>query len=922
MSRRAEKKLREAREEMQQITKEAEKLTKAMGETSSEMQKMAKEYSEGMSRMQNDMQKLREETKKLGNMTVKPKVDMGEAMGKVLSIKGELASMGSFVIGVALGSSISGITDEAKAIAKERGNYVATGKTEAQADILEERAKKLTEINPYMKPSQLMAIIAKAEQSNPQDGVLYAEKIAKLALTTKLTPEDTLKMMEAITGSTQNKDISRTADAIQHMERYGGSSYNLKFLESLADFNTQNGNFIGSPDKMATTVEGMGKLLSDDKTFNALRKSTLNLAGQGELAKTLEAHYRSQNYDNPQARAAEEVKRIEQALSSGDKDAQNFALAKAMFYMAREKEDPQNKAAPNSDKVYLKNSAKDIAVGKSDHQFQDGMAQSAYESAVQANPHLQTMQAQATAKNAAMEAATKIASDWSTFTMMVADAATTLINTFNDMSSGSRTTLVAVTVFSGLALKALTAFLPMKELFSSWLESRADKKQQKEETDVGGSESTSDDKKSLNPKDANSKPETETKPSRWQRMKDRFRRNKKEADTDVGGKEGKPSRWQQLKERFRRNKKESNTDVGGNEEKPSLWQRMKGRFRKGKKASDTDVGGSSSTSDAIESDQSSLIPKNNDTDIGGENCSCDGKQNRSGKRESKRSYRINRQYKGKQLGSDNQNCVPDIPTTGKKPGLDSGGSKGAAGKNEGKSKTPDAAPSGNKPSPDSGGSTPTPTGNKPAPDIGGNQVEEGKAASKGGWKSMFKGGVRRIPLLGSLLGVKEIADSDNKLDTAAKVGAESLGGWGGAAAGAAAGAAIGSVLPGLGTAIGGIVGGFIGGMGGSFAGGALYDGVKSWWQDKPPSESATIQPTIQTGPPVPNYSPVSNLQEKLHPVAITIPQISIPLHVQGVLQDIPTMLKMLSDPSVAQRIKDIIERSLLDALETRGGVTT
>ncbi|MGK5511258.1 hypothetical protein [Brevibacillus formosus] len=862
MSRRAQKKLNEAREEMSRMTKEAEKLTKAMGESSKELQKMAKEYSDGMSRMQQDMQKLTEETKKLGNMNVKPKVDMSEAMGKVLAVKGELASMGSFVVGLALGSSISGITEEAKAIAKERGSYVASGKTEAQADILEERAKKLTEINPYMKPSQMMTLIAKAEQSNPQDGALYAEKIAKLALTTKLTPEDTLKMMEAITGSTQNKDISRTADAIQHMERYGGSSFNLKFLESLADFNTQNGNFIGSPDKMATTVEGMGKLLNDDKTFNALRKSTLNLADKGDLVKTLQAHYQSQGYDNPQARAAEEVKRIQQALNSGDKDAQNFALAKAMFYMAREKEDPKNKAAPNADKDYLKNSVRDISAGKSDHLFQAGMAQSAYESAVQANPYLETLQAQTTAKNAAMEAATKIANDMSMVTMAVADWATAMINTFNDMSSAGRIAAVSIVGLTGFGLKFLAAFLPMKDLFSSWRESRAEKKQQKEEADVGGSGPIADDKKS----DTNNK-ETETKPSRWQRMKD--------------------------------------------------------RFKKGKKASGTDVGGSTSTSDTLESDESSLAPKNYDTDAGGENCLCDGKQNGTSKRGSKRSYRINRKYRGKKLGTDNQNCVPDIPTTSKKPAPDSGGSKGAT-------------PSGNKPSPDSGGSkgeagktkgksnapTPTPSGNKPSPDIGGNQVENGKAANKGAWKSMFKGGLRRIPLLGNLLGVKEIAESKNKLDTAAKVGAESLGGWGGAVAGAATGAAIGSILPGVGTAIGGIVGGFIGGMGGSFAGGALYDGVKSWWQDKPSSESATIQPTNQAGPPIPNQSPVSNLQEKLQPVAITIPQISIPLHVQGVLQDIPTMLNTLNDPSVAQRIKGIIERSLLDALETRGGVTT
>ncbi|MGG4454466.1 hypothetical protein [Brevibacillus porteri] len=287
-----------------------------------------------------------------------------------------------------------------------------------------------------------------------------------------------------------------------------------------------------------------------------------------------------------------------------------------------------------------------------------------------------------------------------------------------------------------------------------------------------------------------------------------------------------------------------------------------------------------------------------------------------------------------------RNASPTASTAGNKSGPDTGGVPGEATKADGKRRnaSPTASTAGHTPDTLIGGSqretakteeknknrapVTSPAGNQPGPDSASNHAEAGKAASKGAWKSMFKGGLKRIPLLGNLLGVKEIAESKNKLDTAAKVGAEALGGWGGAAAGAATGAAIGSVLPGIGTAIGGIVGGFIGGMGGSFAGGALYDGVKSWWQDKPSSESATIQPTNQAGPPIPNQSPGSNLQEKPQPVAITIPQISIPLHVQGVLQDIPTMLQMLSDPSVAQRIKDIIERSLLDALETRGGVTT
>ncbi|TKI58796.1 hypothetical protein E8L90_27265 [Brevibacillus antibioticus] len=301
-------------------------------------------------------------------------------------------------------------------------------------------------------------------------------------------------------------------------------------------------------------------------------------------------------------------------------------------------------------------------------------------------------------------------------------------------------------------------------------------------------------------------------------------------------------------------------------------------------------------------------------------CCCDGTQRPSSKKKSKKKGSPVRSPTGEKSASNSggpqgqagktKKNAPTTSTAGKKqPDAGGGNPQKEAEKTDGKNKNQNSAP------------TTSAAGNQPGPDSGGNHAETGKAVSKGGWKQLVKGGLRRVPLLGTLLGVTAIAGSANKLDTAAQVGAEALGGWGGAAAGAATGAVIGSVLPGIGTAIGGIVGGLIGGMGGSAAGGALYDGIKSWWQDKTPTQSTTMQPPIQAGPPAPNHSPVSNSTGNPQPVSIAIPQVSIPLHVQGVLQDIPTMLKMLSDPSVAQRIKDIIERSLLDAIETRGGVT-
>jgi len=186
--------------------------------------------------------------------------------------------------------------------------------------------------------------------------------------------------------------------------------------------------------------------------------------------------------------------------------------------------------------------------------------------------------------------------------------------------------------------------------------------------------------------------------------------------------------------------------------------------------------------------------------------------------------------------------------------------------------------------------------------------------------------LRKVPILRTIMGATEIVQSDNKLETAARIGAEALGGWGGAAAGAALGATVGSVVPVFGTAVGGVVGGILGGIGGAEVGGMLFDKVKDWWQGEPnppptqPLEQHTTP--VPLGPPAPVGSPVSHGPEKAGAISVTIPQISVPLYADGVLQDIPTMLNMLNDPSIGHRIKVIIEKALLDSLETRGGVAT
>ncbi|NGQ95007.1 YlbF family regulator [Brevibacillus sp. SYP-B805] len=210
----------------------------------------------------------------------------------------------------------------------------------------------------------------------------------------------------------------------------------------------------------------------------------------------------------------------------------------------------------------------------------------------------------------------------------------------------------------------------------------------------------------------------------------------------------------------------------------------------------------------------------------------------------------------------------------------------------------------------------------------GDTVVSGLKSAWAGVKSLSGGLAKRIPLIGTAIGAAEILTSDNKLEAAGRVGSEALGAWGGAAAGAA----IGSVVPIIGTTVGGIVGGIAGALGG----GALFDKVKAWWSDAPatpptpthpgmikPEELNKLRPAPPVaGPPIPPVSPVGKAAEKPKLVSVTVSSIPITLKAEGVLQDVAGMLRLLRDPSVSNEVKRIVEKALIDALETSGGVAS
>jgi hypothetical protein len=819
--------LKDTRSEMKRMLHEMGAMTKEVGRAGREMQSMTNKLSAGLSRMKSDVQKVRASMDELNK--VKPKVKFVDIAPKFDDMKKEWANLGGLWNGVAFGTSMDGVKTEAKAAGQERAIYAGSGKSAAEMKVFEEMAAKLTRLNPYLTEPAAMALIAKSGNVDPK----MVEEAARLAVTTRLAGEESVRMMTAIGAATQaDAKPEQLANALQYMNNAGAGNLSLKLVDSLAQFNTANGKMLNTPEKLAAVVGEISQLSLNSKEFGALLIKGQEYNASGGLVQLLASKYEKQIQESDpekkltdeqkkamaQQRAEEDSKRLAIGLASTDKDEQRIALGKMMMLIAASSNAAEQQKAMVSlggDSGNIVEKTVKIASGDMKPEMNNEVDK-AYAASSQADPFFATLQAQAEAKHEAMDAIGKVTSDLSGVTALVSKTAALFTGWFNSWNDTVRkgvvyfvTTITVAATGIALAANIWTKSKAFLTTIRDWREGRRKKGEAEEE-------------KPLNP-DAG---------------------GKRECcccccdGSGAGGKKGNKSN-----KNNKGNKKNNRNQNSNGSNKPAAGNEA--NKQTGGKRNANAVG---AVAGAAPLGISAAVPGASPLDMMSE--------------------------------------LPDMTE------LDSGGREKA------------------------------------------DKTE--KAGGKGSWKRIAKAGLRRVPLVGTLLGVATIAGSENKVDTAAQVGTEALGGWGGAAAGAAMGAAVGSIVPGLGTAIGGAIGGIIGGFGGSMAGGAIYDTAKNWWQNRSlAKEGDTAQKQQLSGKgrrrtrapqaapqrsTAPAYSPAGNPNAKTQSVSLTIPQLSIPLHAEGVLQDIPTMLKMLNDSSVSQRIRAIIERALMDALETRGGV--
>ncbi|MGO0061845.1 hypothetical protein ACTID9_17760 [Brevibacillus fluminis] len=262
-----------------------------------------------------------------------------------------------------------------------------------------------------------------------------------------------------------------------------------------------------------------------------------------------------------------------------------------------------------------------------------------------------------------------------------------------------------------------------------------------------------------------------------------------------------------------------------------------------------------------------------------------------------------------------------------------------------------------------GKGAPKPNGNKPKPELVEPNAKKGlfgrlagqvtklipgKEKLAGGWEALKGFGSRLLngvkqtaPLmkrampaaLGSAIGIATVLASNNKLDALGRLGGETIGGG----IGTAVGAALGSVVPGFGT----VIGGYLGGAVGNWIGGKGYEMVKGWF-DKPsesaenairekkalseaagvPQQAAEMPQTgvMPNSVPLPPQSPATKPEAKPAVISLSIPQMPITINAEGILQDEAGLLRLFGKSSISNQIVKLVEKGMVDALETRGGV--
>lgn len=827
----------------------------------------ASSFQRDTQRMQREIRDLRSDLNRLGGMHERARVSVDDqATNQISDIRQQLLGLGSLAAGIVIGVNAGDVMTEVEATFRERSYLAAKGKTEQEMKRLDQMAKDLTRLNPFLSQQEAYATVAKSDQLNGKSAGQYAEASSKLNVTTKYTPEEHLNIMTVMRQNTGVDDATRLGNAIQYMNN-NLKDFKGEFVDSMIEYSTQTNKFLDTPEKMAALIGEMGKMeiWSVDKGFDALKETTLKLTNQGDLTNVLKTGYETQGMksDVAQKQAQKEADLINKLLSSNDKSDNQKAMGRLMLGIAsiQDKQVQQQVlnelgAGPGEDLgrqfAPLLQIAGKLSTGEYNPQIGNEMDK-AYQAAVKGNPLFEFQKAQMEAKHATIELAGTIAKDVTPTLAGLSDATAAVIRKFNDMPEiarhGAYLTAAGLIIGGGglFLFKSATAHMRA----ASALEDAAQALK-----DSGGSDVD------IGPDSGGDNDNTRKKRKRWGSKKNASVEELLDMESDRLQRKDKWSKFNPFSKKT--------TKVEAEPFKPDY---NKFGFGKG---------------NAWKNDPDYYLEKK----WGGTGAS---------------------QVKETSLLSGLKDKLTSIPASVK----DSGG-KMWTGLKDAISATKNAIA-------DTGGKLWQGVKN-----VG--EAAKGPLAKYGG--KLLRG----VPLVGTALGIGGVLMADDKPTELLRHGAE-LGG--GALGGAIGGAAVGSIVPVVGTAIGGLFGSIAGAIGG----GVLFDKAKEWMDTKPtlpPYKQDRITPSIdeerrlqrltkveqpvqkveipvQKPVPISVVAPVSKKDSKPKTVTVSGTKVEIKLNVDGILQDIASMVKMIDSPEVKNKILSTVEKALIDAIETSGG---
>ncbi|ATO48266.1 hypothetical protein P4V86_22100 [Brevibacillus laterosporus] len=350
---------------------------------------------------------------------------------------------------------------ESQSAAKERGLFIARGKTDAEVQDLDRSVEKMLQINPNVSKTEAISIYNRSDEVNSKDKAAYAEFAAKLSMSTGFSADQSLKMMALLRDSTGVSDPERLANSLQYMST-NMKDFSDDFVSSMIKYTSQLGMVMDTPEKMAMLVGEIGNMgiASNDMPLGALKDIALKMSTQGDLSSVLQKGYEADGKSPEEAKrlADSEAIQVTQLLHSDNKSDNQTAMGRIFMNLASIKDDNVrqemlNAVGSGSGKELLQHlvplleKTGKISAGEVENKVANNEVNKSYKAAIDQNPWFEYMKAQSEAKAAMVDLTATVAKDLTPVIKMLTGALSTGIQIFNQLPAGIRYTLEGLGVY-------------------------------------------------------------------------------------------------------------------------------------------------------------------------------------------------------------------------------------------------------------------------------------------------------------------------------------------------------------------------------------------------------------------------------------------------------------------------------------------